>query len=101
MIYFVPRVEYKSAVFNKDAYLILKGRPLLNNEEPAEAGLLNQHLKGLVSKLNILRSFSAATPDLLLAEQIEEATESETSVQVKIIDGPVQKAEVKVIVRLS
>ncbi len=99
MVYFVPSVEHKSAVFSKDAYFILKGRPLLNNEEPAETGLLNEHLKGLVSKLNILRSFAVATPDLLLAEQAAEATESGTSAQVKIIDEPVQKADVKVMVR--
>ena len=49
-----------------------------------------------MSKLEILGTFHVATPDLLLAEQIEEAMKSETSAQFKIIDEPVQMAETKV-----
>ncbi len=57
---------------------------------------MNEHLQTLVSKLNILRSFSVATADLMLAEQIAEAAESEKSMQVKIINEPVQMAKVMV-----
>ncbi len=45
-------------------------------EEPAESGLFNKDLQSLVSKLEILRSFSALTQDIVLAEQIAEAMQN-------------------------
>ncbi len=45
--------------------------------EPAESGLFNKDLQSLVSKLEILRSFSVLTPDIVLAEQIVEAMQNE------------------------
>jgi len=41
--------------------------------KPAKTGLFNKDLQSLVSKLEILRSFSVSTPDTMLAEQIAEA----------------------------
>lgn len=58
---------------------------------------MNEHLQTLVSKLNILRGFSVATPDIILAEQITEAMESENSAQVKIFSEPVQLVDSRVI----
>jgi hypothetical protein len=42
-------------------------------EKPAESGLFSKDLQSLVSKLEIFRSFSVSTPDIMLAEQIAEA----------------------------
>ncbi len=42
-------------------------------EMPAKTGLFNKDLLSLVSKLEILRSFSVSAPDILLAEQTAEA----------------------------
>ncbi len=64
----------------------MKDRPrFFNNENPDEKSLLNEHLQALVSKLNILRSFSVATPDISLAEQVTESMENETSMHVETI----------------
>jgi hypothetical protein len=42
-------------------------------EKPAKSGLFNKDLQSLVSKLEILRSFSVPTPDIMLAEPVAEA----------------------------
>ncbi len=46
-------------------------------EKPAKTGLFNEDLLSLVTKLEILRSFSVSTPDIMLAEQIAEAMPDE------------------------
>ncbi len=42
-------------------------------EKPEKTGLFNKDLLSLVTKLEILRSFSISTPDIMLAEYIAEA----------------------------
>ncbi len=65
----------------RDAYLLLKGGPATSEVgEPAWSRLLNPDLQGVVSRLEILRTFSVLTPDLVLAEQIEEAAKDERKI---------------------
>jgi hypothetical protein len=47
------------------------------NEKPAKTGLFNKDLHLLVSKLEILKSFSVSTPDTVLVEQVAEAMKGE------------------------
>ncbi len=55
-------------------FLAEKSRQKISiGEKPAKLGLSSNDLQSLVSKLEVLRSFSASTPDIVLAEQIAEA----------------------------